>query len=66
VADREIYISRRLAARQAEVMARFEHPVTGAPMVTWHQTSTLAHEDEEFYSAAEREFHTWFERKHLA
>lgn len=58
---REMYRSRRLAARSAEVMARFAHPVTAAPMVTWHQTSTLDHEEEEFYSASEKEFHEWFE-----
>ena len=58
---REMYRSRRLAARTAEVVARFEHPRTGAPMVAWHQTSTLDHEEEEFYSASEKEFHDWFE-----
>lgn len=57
----EMYSSRRLAARQAEVVARFPHPVTDAPMVTYFQTSTLRDEEAEFYSASEKEFHGWFE-----
>lgn len=56
-----MYSSRRLAARQAQVAARFERPVNAAPMVTWHQTSTLRGEDDTFYSASEKEFHGWFE-----
>lgn len=57
----ENYRSRALAARRAEIVARFEHPVTAAPMVTWYQFAPLLNEEGEFYSASEKEFHGWFE-----
>lgn len=57
------YRSRRLAAREAEVVAEFPHPVTDAPMVTWYQTSTIGGEEPEFYSASKKEFLSWFEPK---
>lgn len=58
----EMYSSRRLAARKAEIVARFLHPVNDAPMVTYFQTSTLRGEEVgEFYSSSEKEFHGWFE-----
>lgn len=58
-----MYRSKRLAAREAEVVAEFLHPVTDAPMVTWYQTSTIASEAPEFHSASKREFLSWFEPK---
>lgn len=57
----ERYRSRAICERRAEIVARFEHPETGAPMVTWYQTSDLRGEDPEFFSASEKEFHSWFE-----
>lgn len=57
----EMYSSRRLAARKAKIVARFPHPVTDAPMVTYFQTSTLRDEEAGFYSVSEKEFHGWFE-----
>jgi hypothetical protein len=59
----EVYRSRRLAAREAEVVAEFLHPTTDAPMVTWYQTSTIGGEEPEFYSASKKEFLSWFELK---
>lgn len=54
------YAHRRVPERRAVICARFLHPVTDAPMVTWHQTSDLRGEKPEFYTTSEREFHSWF------
>jgi hypothetical protein len=59
----ELYRHRRVLQREAEVVAHFSHPVTDAPMVTWYQTSTLAHEEPEFYSLSKKEFLVLFEPK---
>jgi hypothetical protein len=58
-----MFRDKSLAAREAEVVAEFLHPVTDAPMVTWYQTSTLRNEEPEFYSASKKEFLSWFEPK---
>lgn len=57
-----MYRHPRVPERKAQVVARFKHPVTDAPMVTWYQTSTMEHEEPEFYSASEKEFKSWFEK----
>ena len=59
----ELYRHRLVLQREAEVTARFKHPVTDAPMLTYYQTSLLAHENPEFFSISEKEFHGAFEPK---
>lgn len=59
----ELYRQRSLTARQAEVVARFLHPVTDAPMVTWYQTCPAFEEEPNFYSLSEKEFKEAFELK---
>ncbi len=58
----ELYVNRGLAARKAQVAARFLHPVNDAPMVTWWQYAPLPNEDGTFFTASEKEFHGWFEK----
>jgi hypothetical protein len=59
----ELYRHRRVLQREAEVVARFKHPVTDAPMVTWYQTCPAFKEEPEFYSLSEKEFKEAFELK---
>lgn len=54
------FVHRTVPMRSSQIVARFLHPETDAPMVTWYQISTIRDERPVFYSASEKEFHGWF------